>query len=182
ELGDAAGLDRLERAARTLDEARRIYCIGMRSSHAVAWHLHYTLSMIGDRSVLLDGPGGTGMDLVGRIGPGDVLVAVSVAAYTKATVALARLAASRGAALVAITDSEVSPLARIARDVVVVPTDTASFLHTMAPALVVAEILGALVAGRAGDSALAALEHFDAQAEALGIHIQPARKRKVASP
>ncbi len=181
-LGDVAGLDRLEKAARTLSGARRIYCIGMRSSHAIAWHLHYTLSMIGDRSVLLDGPGGTGMDLAGRIAPGDALVAVSVSPYTKATVELARLASSRGAALVAVTDSEVSPLARIARDVVLVPTDTASFLHTMAPAFAVAEILGALVAGHAGDAALAALEHFDAQAEALGIHIQPGRKRKAASP
>lgn len=178
ELGSAAGLDRLETAARTLSAAQRIYCMGMRSSYAIAWQLHYTLSMIGDRSVFLDSPGGTGMDAIARIAPGDVLLAVSVAPYTRATVALARLAASRGAVLVAVTDSEVSPLARIARDVVLVPTDTASFLHTMAPAFVVAEILGALVAGHAGDAALERLEHFDAQAEALGIHIQPGRKRR----
>lgn len=182
ELGRPEGLDRLEQAARTLTGARRVYCIGMRYSHAIAWQLHYILSMFGDRSVLLDGPGGTGVNLVGRIGPEDVLLAVSVAPYTRATFEIARLAATRGASLVVITDSEVSPMARIARDLVLVTTDTASFLHTMAPAFVVVEILGALVAGHEGERALAALEQFDRQTGKLGIHMQPHPKRKAARP
>lgn len=182
ELTAAISLERLEKAAHTLSAAQRIYCVGMRSSYAIAWQFHYILSMIGGRSTLLDGPGGTGIDLTGRIAEGDVLLAVSVAPYTKATVDLARLATSRGAALIAVTDSEVSPLARIARDVVPVPTDTASFLHTMAPAFAIAEILGALVAGHAGDAALAALKQFDGRAKELGIHIQPQRKRKMDTP
>lgn len=180
ELGRSEGLDRLEKAARTLSGARRVYCIGMRYSHAIAWQLHYILSMIGDRSVLLDGPGGTGVNLVGRIEPEDALLAVSVAPYTRATVEIAGLASTRGAALVVITDSEVSPLARMSRDVILVTTDTASFLHTMAPAFVVVEILGALIAGHEGERALAALEQFDAQAGKLGIHLQPQPKRKAS--
>jgi len=180
ELTHAICLERLEKAAHTLSAAQRIYCIGMRSSYAIAWQFHYILSMIDGRSTLLDGPGGTGIDRTGHIAEGDVLLAVSVAPYTKATVDLARLATSHGAALVAVTDSEVSPLTRIAGDVVLVPTDTASFLHTMAPAFAVAEILGALVAGHAGDAALAALRRFDTLAEELGIHIQPQRKRNMA--
>lgn len=182
ELSGAAGLQQLEKAAQTLSAAQQIYCIGMRSSYAVAWQFHYILSMIGGRSTLLDGPGGTGIDLTGRIAEGDVLLAVSVSPYTKATVDLARLAISRGAKLVAVTDSEVSPLGRIASNVVLVPTDTASFLHTMAPSFVVAEILGALVAGHKGDVALSALKQFDSQTQELGIHIQSQRKRKIVSP
>lgn len=182
ELTAAVSLERLENAARTLSAAHRICCIGMRSSYAIAWQFHYIFSMTGGNSILLDGPGATGIDLTGRIDEGDVLLAVSVAPYTKATVDLARLAISRGAVLVAVTDSEVSPLARIADNVILVPTDTASFLHTMAPAFVIAEILGALLAGHAGDRALNALQQFDRQAEELGIHIQSQRKRKIDSP
>ena len=172
----------LEQAALTIAAARRIYCVGMRSSHAIAWQFHYILMMIDSPSILLDGPGGTGIDRIGQIGAGDVLFAVSVAPYTKATIDLAELAKARGAALVAATDSEVSPLARMARNVILVPTDTASFLHSMTPAFMVAEILGALVAGHAGDKALAALQNFDAHAQQLGIHLQPQRKRKVSTP
>lgn len=172
----------LEQASRTLSAARRIYCVGMRSSHAIAWQFHYILTMIDSPSILLDGPGGTGIDRIGQIGAGDVLLAVSVAPYTRATIDLAELALARGAALVAVTDSEVSPLARMADALILVPTDTASFLHSMTPAFMIAEILGALVAGHAGDEALAALQNFDAHAQELGIHLQPQRKRKVTSP
>src|ERR1700704_4765839 len=40
-LAPPAGLERLVAAARALASARRIYCLGLRSSHSVAWHLHY---------------------------------------------------------------------------------------------------------------------------------------------
>jgi DNA-binding MurR/RpiR family transcriptional regulator len=180
ELASEVGLANLEAAARTLSAAKRIYCIGMRSSYGIAWQFHYMLSMVCDRSVLLDGPGGTAIDALGRIAPGDALLAVSVAPYTKATIELAQRAAQRGATLVAVTDSKVSPLARIAQDVITVPTDSASFLHTMAPAFVVAEILGSLIAGHLGEEALNALKRFDADAESLAIHLQPSRKRKTA--
>ncbi|MBI1622708.1 MurR/RpiR family transcriptional regulator [Aquamicrobium zhengzhouense] len=180
ELATEAGLASLEGAAQTLSSAKRIYCVGMRSSYGIAWQFHYMLSMVGDRSVLLDGPGGTAIDALGRIAPGDALLAVSVAPYTKVTVELAQWAAARGATLVAVTDSAVSPLARTAQNVIVVPIDSASFLHTMAPAFVVAEILGSLIAGHLGDEALSALKRFDADAESLAIHLQSSRTRKTA--
>lgn len=182
ELTGTVSLRRLERAARALSAARHVYCVGMRSSYAVAWQLHYILSMVGRRSTLLDGPGGTGVDLVGCIEEGDVVLAVSVAPYTRATVELARLATAEGSSLIALTDSEVSPLARIAHHIVIVPVDTASFLHAMAPAFAIVEILGALVAGHSGEAALSALQKFDSRAEALGIHILAQRKRKMVSP
>src|SRR5258708_29655280 len=44
-LTTPASLDRLVAAAKTLASARRIYCPGLRSSHCVAWHLHFVLSL-----------------------------------------------------------------------------------------------------------------------------------------
>jgi hypothetical protein len=41
----------------------------------------------------------------------------------------------------------------------------------MTPLLAVAEILAALVAGRGGNKALAALEHTEAQLSAFGVHL-----------
>src|SRR6202022_3717547 len=59
-------LDRLVAAARTLASARRIYCLGLRSSHSVAWHLHYVLTLVGDRSVHIDGIAADGADALAR--------------------------------------------------------------------------------------------------------------------
>ena len=157
-LGDPASIDRLVAIARVLSAARRVYCLGLRSSHAVAWHLHYILSLIGEKSVLLHGIGGTGGDALGHAGGGDVLLAASVLPYTRTAIELAEFAAGRGVPI-------------IADHLMVVPTASPSFFHTMTPAFIVSEILGALVAGQAGESAVEALRRFDEQGAALGIHV-----------
>ena len=54
---------------------------------------------------------------------------------------------------------------------ILVATGSPSFFHTMTPLLAVAEILAALVAGRGGVKALAALEHTEAQLAAFGVHL-----------
>src|SRR4029079_7921192 len=42
-LAETATLDRLADAAGRLHQARRIYCLGLRSCHGIAWHFHYML-------------------------------------------------------------------------------------------------------------------------------------------
>src|SRR3954469_5812968 len=88
-LASPEGLDRLASAARVLASARRIYCLGLRSSHSVAWHLHYVLSLVGEKSVHLDGIASTGTDALARATGRDVLLVVSVLPYTRLTVELA---------------------------------------------------------------------------------------------
>jgi len=175
-LSQPATMDRLVDAARRIDGARRIYCLGLRSSHSVAWHLHYILSLAGKQAMMLDVIGGIGVDVLGSATADDVLVAVSVLPYTRQTVEITHYAQSCGVPVVAITDSPVAPLAQSAAVTVVVPTDSPSFLHTMSPALVVAEILGALVAGRSGEAASAALARVDRQSARLNIHLQAKAK------
>jgi DNA-binding MurR/RpiR family transcriptional regulator len=177
-LASPEGLDRLVSAARVLASARRIYCLGLRSSHSVAWHLHYVLSLVGEKSVHLDGVAATGTDALARASGRDVLLVASVLPYTRLTVELADYAVERGMAVVAITDSEVAPLAQIAQHVVVVPTDSPSFFHAMSPAFAVAEILGAIIAGRGGEDALATLRHTDEHLAALNTHLKPRGGKK----
>jgi len=170
-LAEPAALDRLADAASRLHEARRVYCLGLRSCHAAAWHFHYMLSLLGDKTVMLDDAGGTGLDAIRDAGTADALLVASVEPYARATIEGARYAADRGVPVVALTDSEVSPLAQIANNTILVATGSPSFFHTMTPLLAVAEILAALVAGRGGAKALAALEHTEAQLSAFGVHL-----------
>jgi DNA-binding MurR/RpiR family transcriptional regulator len=177
-LATPASLERLVAAAKTLASARRVYCLGLRSSHSVAWHLHYVLTLVGDRSIHMDGIAATGADAMARATSRDVLLVASVMPYTRLTIELAEYAVEQGITVVAITDSEVAPLAQIAQHVVIVPTDSPSFFHAMSPAFAVAEVLGAIIAGRGGDDALATLRHSDAHLAALNTHLKPRNSKK----
>lgn len=171
-------LQRIAAAAEVLASARRVYCLGLRSSHPVSWHFHYVLTLIGERAIQLDGVAGTGADSLSTATAEDVLFVTSVHPYTRQTVELAEHAAGRGVRTVAITDSEVAPLARTATCVIVVPTDSPSFFHTMAPAFVIAEILAAIMAGHDDEVALAALRRTDEHLASLNIHLKPKKKNR----
>lgn len=172
QLAQPGTIERIVTAAERLAAARRVYCCGLRSSHSVAWHLHYVLTLIGERSIHVDGIAATGTDTLACATPEDVLLVASVLPYTRLTVELAGYAAGRSIPIVALTDSEVAPLAQMATQAIIVPTDSPSFFHTMSPAFMVAEILGALIAGRGGSNALTRLRHMDEHLAALGTHLQ----------
>jgi len=179
-LAAPASLERLVAAAKALASARRVYCLGLRSSHSVAWHLHYVLTLVGDRSIHLDGIAATGADALARATGRDVLLVASVMPYTRLTIELSEYAVAQGIAVVAITDSEVAPLAQMAQYVVIVPTASPSFFHAMSPAFAVAEVLGAVIAGRGGDDALASLRHSDGHLAALNTHLKPRGSKKTS--
>src|SRR3984957_9075192 len=177
QLATPAGLERLVSAAKALAFPRPLFFLGLRSSHSIAWHLHYVLTLVGDRSIHIEGIGATGSDALARATPKDVLLVASVMPYTRLTIELAEYAVAQGIDVVAITDSEVAPLAQIAQHVVLVPTESPSFFHAMSPAFAVAEVLGAVIAGRGGDEALASLRHSDGHLAALNTHLKPRSKK-----
>jgi DNA-binding MurR/RpiR family transcriptional regulator len=89
-----------------------------------------------------------------------------------------KYAQARGARIVAITDSELSPLAPQADNMIIVQTETPSFFHTMAPAFAAVECLAALVAARHGPKALATLEASENQLAAFGTYVMPKKGRQ----
>lgn len=177
-LAEPGSLDRIVTAASLLAQARRVYCLGLRSSHSVAWHLHYILTLIGEKSTMLDGIAGTGADAIGTATSEDALLVASVLPYTRATIEIAEYARGLGIKIVAVTDSEVAPLAQVANAAVIVATESPSFFHAMSPAFAVAEVLGALLAGHCGDSAVQALRRFDAQLAAFNVHLKPRNTKR----
>lgn len=167
---------RFSAAADLVSRAEHVYCLGSRSSFAVAYMFHYVRSLFGANTVLVDGPGAIGTDCLRPIGPKDALVAVSVNRYVRHTINAAAYAKARGTRLVAVTDSELSPLARMADAALLVRTETPSFFHTMTPALAAVECLAALVAARRGRKALEALEASERQLSEFGTYLLPRRK------
>ncbi|MDQ7732976.1 MurR/RpiR family transcriptional regulator [Halomonas sp. SpR1] len=154
-------LRRLEATADRLRSARKVYVLGLRSSHTIAWHFHYVMTLLGERSVHLDGPGGTGGDALIRATPEDVMLVISIKPYATGTLELAQLAKEKGMGIVSITDSEVSPLVALSEQAIFCPTESDSFFHTLTPALAVSEVLCTLLAEFDRPKTLEALQQAD---------------------
>lgn len=150
ELNRPVIIDALIKATNVLERAQNVYCIGARSTFPVAFLFDYTQRYYSDKIHLLEGAGGSGIDMMHRINSKDALLAVSFSPYANSTHRIAQLAHEAGAKIVAITDSEFAPVARLANVAILVSTQTPSFFDTISPALATAEVLVALLASRAG--------------------------------
>ncbi len=175
-LQSADNLAVLAKAAAQIAMARRIYCLGQRSSYPIAWHFHYALSLITDRVQLLDGSGAVGLDVLTHAVPGDVLFVCGVAPYTRAVVEATLQAQADGLRIVAVTDSPMSPLATQQGCVLIAPTESASFLHAMTPAFAIADCLAALVARAEDPAMLVRLEGLDRQLAARNTYLPKTQK------
>lgn len=175
-LSLAEASERFTAAADLIASADRVFCLGLRSSFAVAFIFHYVRSLFGSNSVLVDGSGGRDIDALRAIKRGDALLAVSVNRYVRHTIEATKFAKDRGARIVAVTDSELSPLVALADEAILVRTETPSFFHTMAPAFAAVECLAALVAARRGPETLAALDESERQLAAFGTYVLPRAK------
>jgi len=171
-LSGPQAIKEMKVAAQRMAGARRIYCLGMRSSFPIAYIFHYLQQLLGASSVLVDAAGGVANDVIRSATSSDLFLAVSVKPYTKQTLDMVRYAHGRDVCIVAITDSVVSPLASLATHTVIVPTDTPSFFHTMAPAFAVMECLAAMTTTLRGTDAVEALSDSDAFLAETGVYVQ----------
>ncbi len=182
-VGALARMDAAERladAAAALCAARRIFCLGLRSSFPVAFLFHYVCDLAGCAVSLLDGAGATGMDKLASAGPRDALLAVSVTPYTRGTVEAAKRAKEEGLTLVAITDRATAPLAAVAHHKVLVATTSPSFFDSKTSALAAAEILAMLVTLRKGKSVPAAVSARENYLASINAYWPPSTREAVS--
>lgn len=154
--------ERFESCAQTLAGARQIYVVGLRGMFPVASFFHYAYSMFSDNCVLVDGRGGAFIDGLRNFDDRDVILAISFDPYTRETVSATELAKSRGGKAVVLTDSQVSPLAAFADQMLVIKNESPSFFHSVAAAVTAAEELIALLMAEGGQAALDAIEESEA--------------------
>ena len=83
-----------------------------------------------------------------RIGPGDVMIAISFPRYSKVTMNTVKFAQDRGATIVAITDNELSPVYQMAEAALLAPSEMISFVDSMvAPLSLINALLIAVAPG-----------------------------------
>lgn len=135
--------------ATQLLRARSATFLGLRVSFGLAHHLHYRYALVAPNGRLVHDLGGDLNDCIAELDARDVLVALSLAPYTRQTVELVERAHRAGIPVIALTDSPVSPIGRLAVHTLLFDTASPSFFQSMVGAQAVVETLVAEVALRA---------------------------------
>ena len=123
--------------------AKHIYIIGARSSSFVAGYLNFYLHLLFENVTLVQSnAAGEIFEQLFRIGPGDVIIAISFPRYSNVTLSSVKFARDRGATVIAVTDSEMAPIYQMAQAALLAPCEMISFVDSMVAPL---SILNALV-------------------------------------
>ena len=142
------GIDReaFEAAVKHMISAKNIYILGVRSSASLAGFLNYNLRMIFDNVKLVDTSSGSEMfeEIMGMT-KDDVIFAISFPRYSKKIINAVDYAKHRGADVIALTDSKMSPIAREANQLLIAESDMASFVDSLvAPLSIINAMIAAL--------------------------------------
>ena len=148
EITQQLDLAEISRAVDLLAESKTIYVIGFRTSFSLAYLASFMLQQVHPQTKLMDDSGGSLVNDVAAMAPGDAVVAIAFPRYVRKTVQVVEYAIAHGLRTIAITDSFLSPIAT--SDVVFsVPHDTPSFFNSNIAATVVVNALIAEFAERA---------------------------------
>lgn len=116
----------------TLCNAKNIYVIGARSAAVLARFLHFYFTMMFDNVKLVHTTSTYEMfEQIINIGENDIMIGISFPRYSKHTVKAFRYASSKGAKVIAVTDSLASPLAEYADNILIARSDMASFADSL---------------------------------------------------
>jgi DNA-binding MurR/RpiR family transcriptional regulator len=122
--------------------ARKIYILGVRSSAPLASFLGFYFNLIFDNIRLVHTTSVSEMfEQIIRAGEGDIVIGISFPRYSKRTIKAMQFVKSQGATVVAITDSNESPLAQNADHAIIARSDMASFVDSLVAPLSVINAL-----------------------------------------
>ncbi len=133
--GSLAGMQELQssmhaptfkKAVDLLAESDCIWITASRRSFPIAVYLDYALQHTDKRIGLVSSMGSMQLGQMRSVRKNDVIIAISFSPYAEETISVAKLAVDRGAKLIAITDSRMSPLAKLAQ-VALIVQDNSTF-------------------------------------------------------
>ena len=118
-----------------------IWIAASRRSFPIAAYLDYALQHTDKRIGLVTGIGGMQQGQMRSVRKDDVMVAISFSPYAEETVSVAKLAVDRGAKLIAITDSLMSPLAKLAQASLIVQDNSTFGFRSLTSTMSMAQSL-----------------------------------------
>lgn len=151
-----------DRAVDSIVNAKHIYILGLGSASVLASSLNHSLRMIFDDVKLIQASSATEIyEQTISIGKGDVMIAISFPRYSKKLVNSVSFAKNSGAGVIALTDSEASPIAASADQALYARSDMASFSDSLVAPLSVINALVVAVARKKKDELTVRLHQLE---------------------
>lgn len=120
------------KAAMAINEANKIYILGVRSTAPLANFIYFYFKMIYDNVVLITSASSSEeFEQIFKIKKDDVCIAISFPRYSKQVVKTLEYAKEKGAKIIAITDSNSSPIAPLSNYVLTAKSNMASFIDSL---------------------------------------------------
>lgn len=149
-------------AVNALSTAKSIYILGSRSASVLARFMALYFNIMFDSVKLIHTTSSSEMfEQIMRIGEDDIMIGISFPRYSKKTVLALEFAKNNGAKVIAITDSEQSPLAKIADFYLQARSDMASFVDSLVAPLSLINALVVAVGLKKSDSIKATLTKLE---------------------
>lgn len=147
--------ERFNHAVDAILNAKKIYIMGFRSSSAVSRFMAFHFNLIFDNVCEISANTVSEVfEQILRVGPEDVVIGVCFPRYSSRTVKAMHYAKDRGATVIAITDSEASPIAAQAHITLPAKSGMASFVDSLvAPMSLVNALIVAVSQRRSRDVA-----------------------------
>lgn len=151
EMEAHADRDAFNDVVERIQNARNIYILGVRSSSFVAGYLNFYMHLLFENVTLVQSnAAGEILEQLFRIGPEDVLIAISFPRYSKVTINTVKFAQDRGATIIAMTDNDLSPIYQMSDAALLAPCEMISFVDSMAAPVSVINALLLALANRVG--------------------------------
>ncbi len=158
ELEQELDAKRLTTICKAILSAEVVHCFGYRQTFSLASFLCYGLGMIRQRVQLINTTSQGLAFSIAQIKANDVLIGFGFHPYSSRTVKLMQLAKELNVPMIVITDSLRSPIAKITKNVLLVPVQSDFFSNSLvAPSLLI-EIILSKLASMMGENSLKQLE------------------------
>jgi DNA-binding MurR/RpiR family transcriptional regulator len=160
----------IAQAAARIVAARRRFIVGSAKSYSYASLLAFDLGAGLSQVTLVDGTVVRSVDVLADVRSNDLMVAFSFRRYRRDTVEIARRFVEAGGELVAVTDFEDAPLAKIADQCIYVATGSASYVDSPTVVASLLHVLATLTTASAKGARRRLVERDRLNAE-LGLYV-----------
>ncbi len=122
----------LERATEIIHNAKRVFILGMRTSSTLANYLGFYLDVMHDNVKILNNTGVNSLfEQIVRVKEDDVLICICFPRYSNITIDAAKMFTEKNAKVIAITDTEASPIYNIADVSLLAKNNIVSFVDSL---------------------------------------------------
>ena len=167
-----AGIDEteLEAAASAIWQARKIYILGVGVNHTNASNFAYLAATGMNDFVAIPRPASTAIDDLSRANDQDLLIAITQAPYRQEVLRATQFAHSQGMKIIALSDSQSSPVMAQADYGFITHIDTSQFFPSSVSIIALLETLLSFVIAGASDEIVNRVEAFHQKRHDFGYY------------